>query len=129
MVVIAIVHSGWGFKIDFTCSSSHGHETVENLRSNPLTTSFPFFHPFRRSFSSLKIPLIINWLYVIIKAFCLTMLSHVIFAGGNAGVGLETAVDMATRGAKVVLGCRNEERAQRAVQIIKRRYRFILLYW
>ena len=42
-----------------------------------------------------------------------------IIAGGNAGVGLETAVDMATRGARVVLGCRNKERAQKAVGIIK----------
>ena len=42
-----------------------------------------------------------------------------VILGGNAGVGLETAVDMATRGARVVLGCRNEERAQKAVQIIR----------
>ena len=40
-------------------------------------------------------------------------------SGGNAGVGLETAVDMAARGARVVLGCRNKGRAEAAITVIK----------
>ncbi|KAL3890052.1 hypothetical protein ACJMK2_002352 [Sinanodonta woodiana] len=42
----------------------------------------------------------------------------VIVTGGNAGIGKETAIDMARRGARVILGCRSAERAQEAVRDI-----------
>ncbi|KAK3580235.1 hypothetical protein CHS0354_012762 [Potamilus streckersoni] len=42
----------------------------------------------------------------------------VIITGGNAGIGKETAIDLARRGARVILGCRSAERAQEAVRDI-----------
>lgn len=44
-----------------------------------------------------------------------------IITGGNTGIGLETAVDLAKRGARVILACRNTERGEKAVAIVKRR--------
>ena len=41
--------------------------------------------------------------------------------GGNAGIGRETAVDLARRGAHVVIACRNEEKAKKAVSEIQRK--------
>lgn len=35
-----------------------------------------------------------------------------IITGGNSGVGFETAIGLAKRGAKVIIACRNEHRAQ-----------------
>ena len=45
----------------------------------------------------------------------------VVITGGNTGIGKETAVDLATRGAKVIIGCRNLEKGQAAVQEIQTR--------
>ncbi|XP_047032908.1 retinol dehydrogenase 14-like [Helicoverpa zea] len=42
----------------------------------------------------------------------------VIVTGGNSGIGYQTALELARRGAKVILGCRDEERGQNAVQSI-----------
>ena len=44
-----------------------------------------------------------------------------IITGGNSGIGLETAVDMAKRGARVILACRNTENGEKAVATIKRK--------
>lgn len=38
----------------------------------------------------------------------------VLITGGNAGIGKETAFDLACRGAKVYLGCRDPKRATMA---------------
>lgn len=43
------------------------------------------------------------------------------FSGGNSGIGKETAVALALRGARVILACRDEDRARKAVQEIKHR--------
>ncbi|XP_030748250.1 retinol dehydrogenase 12-like [Sitophilus oryzae] len=42
----------------------------------------------------------------------------VIVTGSNTGIGYETAADLAKRGAKVILACRNGQRAKDAVQRI-----------
>ena len=43
----------------------------------------------------------------------------VVLTGGNSGIGKATAVELARRGARVVLGCREVEKSQRALQEIK----------
>lgn len=43
----------------------------------------------------------------------------VMITGGNAGIGYETALDMAKRNARVVIACRNEQKAKKAVEDIK----------
>ena len=44
----------------------------------------------------------------------------VIITGGNTGIGKETAIELATRGAKVIIGCRSKERGDKAVIDIKK---------
>ncbi|KAM9319465.1 dehydrogenase/reductase SDR family member 13 [Gastrophryne carolinensis] len=44
----------------------------------------------------------------------------VIVTGGNVGIGKMTALDMARRGARVILGCRNKDTAEAAVHDIRR---------
>ncbi|XP_052064363.1 retinol dehydrogenase 12-like isoform X1 [Mytilus californianus] len=44
---------------------------------------------------------------------------HVIITGANAGIGKETAIDLANRGAKVTIACRDMKRAQDAADDIK----------
>lgn len=39
--------------------------------------------------------------------------------GGNSGIGKDTAVAMAMRGARVVIACRDPDKAERAVREIK----------
>ena len=44
----------------------------------------------------------------------------VIVTGGNTGIGKETAIDLAARGAKVIIACRSRERGEKAVLEINR---------
>ena len=44
-----------------------------------------------------------------------------IITGANAGIGLETAVGLAERGARVILACRDVERGERAAVEVRKR--------
>ncbi|KAI1893390.1 hypothetical protein AGOR_G00123240 [Albula goreensis] len=44
----------------------------------------------------------------------------VIITGGNTGIGKTTALDLARRGARVILACRSKQRAEAAVNDIRR---------
>uniref|UniRef100_UPI00398F5386 retinol dehydrogenase 12 n=1 Tax=Pristiophorus japonicus TaxID=55135 RepID=UPI00398F5386 len=43
----------------------------------------------------------------------------VLITGGNSGIGKETSIDLARRGARVIIGCRNAMRAEAAVKDIQ----------
>ena len=45
----------------------------------------------------------------------------VIITGANSGMGKETAVNLAKRGARVILACRNDKRGEAAVAEVKQR--------
>lgn len=45
----------------------------------------------------------------------------VLITGGNTGIGKETAVDMAKRGARVILACRDMSRAHKAAEEVRKR--------
>ena len=45
----------------------------------------------------------------------------VIITGGNTGIGKETAVELAKRGARVIIGCRDAKRGRAACEDIRRR--------
>jgi NAD(P)-dependent dehydrogenase (short-subunit alcohol dehydrogenase family) len=45
----------------------------------------------------------------------------VVITGANAGIGKETAIDLARRGGKVYIACRDQERAETALKEIKER--------
>lgn len=43
----------------------------------------------------------------------------VVVTGANTGIGLQTTLELATRHARVVLACRDEAKAQRAIEYVK----------
>nr|XP_054757897.1 retinol dehydrogenase 11-like [Lytechinus pictus] len=45
----------------------------------------------------------------------------VLITGANAGIGRETAIDLARRGARVIMGCRNPTKAKVAVADVRKR--------
>ncbi|TNN45761.1 Retinol dehydrogenase 14 [Liparis tanakae] len=47
----------------------------------------------------------------------------VVITGGNSGIGKESAVALAARGARVILACRDPDKAEKAVREIKMRSR------
>ena len=47
-------------------------------------------------------------------------MQHILITGGNAGIGKATAIALAKKGAKIIIACRNETKAQAAVSEIKK---------
>lgn len=45
----------------------------------------------------------------------------VVITGANTGIGKETAVDLASRGARVIIGCRNIEKGKEALKEVQER--------
>ena len=45
----------------------------------------------------------------------------VVITGANTGIGKETAVDLAKRGARIIIGCRNMEKGKEALKEIQER--------
>lgn len=41
-------------------------------------------------------------------------------SGGNTGIGKATAMELAGRGARVILACRNQKKAEAAISDIKK---------
>ncbi len=69
-------------------------------------------------FEKCKAPLFLRPSFILVR-----VMWHVnsYASGGNAGIGKETAVSMALRGARVIIACRDEEKARKAVREIKAR--------
>lgn len=42
------------------------------------------------------------------------------FSGSNTGIGKTTAIDLARRGARVILACRSKQRGEAALEDVKR---------
>ena len=57
----------------------------------------------------------INTLQVIYPDLC-----NIFFPGANTGIGKETALDLAKRGARLILLCRNVDKAKKAAEHIKK---------
>ena len=47
-------------------------------------------------------------------------MQYIFFPGANTGIGKETALDLAKRGARLILLCRNVDKAKKAAEHIKK---------
>ena len=46
-------------------------------------------------------------------------MQHILITGGNTGIGKATAIALAKKGAKIIIACRNEGKAKKAVEEIR----------
>jgi len=46
-------------------------------------------------------------------------MKHILITGGNAGIGIETAIALAKQGSKIIIACRNESKITKAIEEIK----------
>lgn len=51
---------------------------------------------------------------------CLSFGVWLVVSGGNTGIGKATALDLAGRGMRVILACRNQKKAETAINDIKK---------
>jgi len=52
--------------------------------------------------------------------FLVSVMRELFVSGGNTGIGKATALDLAGRGARVILACRNQKKAEAAINDIKK---------
>ncbi|XP_020331400.1 retinol dehydrogenase 11 isoform X1 [Oncorhynchus kisutch] len=86
-----------------------------------LTSSLTKMYILFTIITSLVCYLILRWMKM--RRYCTDLKrldgKTVVITGGNAGIGKETAVALAMRGARVIIACRDVDKAEKAVREIK----------